>query len=435
MPPPNVIARLREATRPIHAQLEKLSYFQALFRGELAVESYVGHLRALAVLHGTLEQSLSNPREGRVKAVWSENLRRLPKLQADLEFFAPRDVLDIGPAHVAARGLANHVLRRAAEQPLSVLGYLYVLEGSIGGAQVLAPRFRAALGLAGLQGMAYFSWDPPVAAARWQAFGERMNALPFDEAEAQALVEAALEAFAGLQQLFAALHPVNVAQLTREVASLNPEAGDHPIPTDPGELDAALRAGQRCWQEFPYFAWRYGERGWRYTRSDGAWLVTLAAEDQGVVDAQTIWLAGILASRGMPSVLLQRHLELLFEELRGRLPERPGVCYRTLLNAADRLAERRRAAIADADLEAVANRFEHVAGPDWRARLPRTGLLLGCAVADRAQGVAQAVTSLEGWMTDPQRFPPPWIAAVHEALWEAEARVRIRPSPSAAGER
>lgn len=424
MSAPNLMTRLREATREVHDQLETLPYFQALDRGELPIESYVGQLRAMAVLHGVLEHEVPNARDARLNVVWMENLRRFPQIQADLGFFASRAILDIAAAHEAAGVLANHILRRSVEQPVSLLGYLYVLEGSIGGAKVLAPRFSQAFGLDMHRGLAYLTWDHAVAGKRWRDFGERMNATPVNATESEAIIDAAQEAFAGIRQVFAALYPFDAAQLTRKVTSLNPEAGAHPAPEDPGELDAARRAGVRCWREYPYFAWRYGERGWRYTQSDGAWLITLTAHDQPVIDAQVAWLSGVLGSRGMPSVLLQRHLELLYEELVGRMPERGGSGYGKLLAAADHLAEQRRTVMADADLDWISSRFEQAVGPDWRARLMGTGTLLVYAVTDRARGIEQAVVSLEGWLTDPQRFPSHWITAVYEALREAEARMR-----------
>ncbi len=423
----NLMTRLREATREAHGQLETLPYFRALFQGGLPLESYVGHLRSLAVLHGALERELAKAEDPRLKAVWSENLTRFPKLQADLDHLSPKAVLDIAAAADAARTLAGQVLRRSAGAPVSLLGYLYVLEGSVGGAKVLAPRFGQAFGLDQQHGLAYFTWDPATAEARWREFSENMNAAQVDEAEREAITTAAEEAFAGLRQVFAALYPFEGTRLTRDVTSLNPEAGDHPVPADPGEMDAALRAALRCWQEFPYLSWRFGERGWRFTQSDGAWLVTLAAQDQAVVLSQIEWLGGVLASRGLPRLLLQRKLELLYEELRGRVPEVPGPGYGRLLVAADHLADQRRAHICDADLEAMTGRFELAIGPDWRSRLPRTGVLLVCAAADRAFGIEQAVGSLEGWFTDPQRFPPTWIAAVRETLKEAQARTSSHP--------
>jgi len=422
MPELKLMSRLREATREAHGQLETLPYFQTLFQGGLPLESYVNHLRSMAILHGALERALSKAEDPRLKAVWSEQLRRFPRLQADLDHFAPRAVLDIAAAAEAARDLAGQILRRSVDSPVSLLGYLYVLEGSVGGAKVLAPQFGRVFGLDMGHGLAYFTWDPATAEVRWREFGLRMNAAQVDEAEGGAILAAAEEAFAGLRQVFTALYPFESTRLTREVTSLNPEAGDHPVPANPAEMEAALRAALRCWQEFPYLGWRFGERGWRFTQSDGAWLVTLAEQDQAVVHSQIEWLGGVLASRGMPRLLLQRKLELLYEELRGRVPEVTGPGYGHLLAAADRLADQRRACISDADLEALVRRFEQAIGPDWRSRLPRTGALLVCAAADQAFGHEQAVSSLEGWFTDPQRFPASWIAAVQETLRDAQAK-------------
>lgn len=351
-------------------------------------------------------------------------MARFPAIQTDLEYFSASLVLDIPTANDEAEALAANVLRRSMRSPMSLLGYLYVLEGSVSGARELAPVFRQALGADATPDLAYFTWEDAVADERWREFGARMNALDCDDTDAGEIEAAASEAYAGFARLFEALYPFDPALLTRRIASLNPEAGVHAMPSDPAEVDAALRAGSRCWQEYPYFAWRYGERGWRFTLSDGAWLVTLAGHQQHRIDSQVKWLAGVLASRGMPSLLLQRHLELTYEELAGRLTPHPGMDYSRLLVAADVLAQRRRTAIADEDLDVLAAGFDQAVGPDWRVRLPHTGALLACAVADRANGVEAAVSSLEPWFTDPQRFPSQWLAAVQTTLSEAEARIR-----------
>ena len=52
---------------------------------------------------------------------------------------------------------------------------------------------------------------------------------------------------------------------------LNPSAGDVPLPEDQREIDAALRAGPITHRIFPYFDWRYGDRGRKFTESDSAW--------------------------------------------------------------------------------------------------------------------------------------------------------------------
>ncbi|MCP5158496.1 MAG: biliverdin-producing heme oxygenase [Gammaproteobacteria bacterium] len=424
MPVSTLMTRLRKATREAHDQIQDLPWFQALERGELPIESYVGQLRAMAVLHGVLEYEIPGARDVRLNAVWREDMRRFSRIQRDLAFFASRAIFDISAAHEAANVLADHILQRSADLPISLLGYLYVLEGSIQGATVLAPLIGKSLNLNKGHGLSYLSWESTIAKERWRRFGERMNAVSITVEEEDIIIAAALEAFVEIHRLFQALYPFDPAQLTRKAASLNPEAGAHPMPDDPGEVEAALRAGQRCWLEYPYLAWRFGERGRRYTHSDGAWLITLATRDQTVVNAQVEWLGVVLASKGIPRILLQRHLELLYEELVAQMPEQPTADYGKLLAAADHLAEQRRGVICDTDFDAICRQFEQAVGPDWRTRLPGTGGLLVSAVTDQFRGIEQAVLSLESWLTDPQRFPAHWIVAVREALQDTQAQIR-----------
>jgi hypothetical protein len=202
------------------------------------------------------------------------------------------------------------------------------------------------------------------------------------------------------------------------VRSLNPEAGSHPVCDDPEELAAALRAGERTWETFPYYAHRFGDRGRAFTRSDSAWIVTLV-RSPGTVDDQVLWLGRVLASRGMPRWLLQVHLEHLHEELTRAHPDRRGL-YASLQQAAQMLAERRRAQLSDAAFDAVERAFDKRAASAWIPRLPRTGALIAAAVADERDGLERAVPSLASWLADPMRFPKKWVRAVERTIEQAQ---------------
>jgi hypothetical protein len=199
--------------------------------------------------------------------------------------------------------------------------------------------------------------------------------------------------------------------------ALNPEAGLHPVCDDPQELAAALRAGQRTWDTFPYYAERYGDRGRAFTRSDSAWIVTLV-RSPGTVAAQVLWLGSVLASRGMPRWLLEVHLEHLHEELVYALPRKLRV-YASLQRAAEMLAGRRRARMPDVAFQAIERAFDERADPVWIARLPRTGALIAAAVADERDAISRAVPSLASWLSDPTRFPERWVEAVALTIEEA----------------
>lgn len=206
----------------------------------------------------------------------------------------------------------------------------------------------------------------------------------------------------------------------------NADAGDHPLPEDPREIDAVLQATRLCYDAHPYFMARYGARGLAFTNSDGGWLVTLSTTWQSHVHDQVSWLCDLLAARGMPSWLMEMHLLLLHEALRQRLPGE-GLRFAKLRRAATRLRQQRCARMAQADFDAIAERFDTQAGP----ALANAGRLIVAAVCDERGGRDLAVPSLLKWLADPGRFPAPWCAAVAEAL--AQARATPMPAPSRAG--
>jgi hypothetical protein len=92
---------------------------------------------------------------------------------------------------------------------------------------------------------------------------------------------------------------------------LNSEAGDTPAPAEPADLAAVTQAAKVLWRAFPYFAFRYGERGRAFGRSDAGYVVTLADLSDDMRRHQLRWLGELLAARGMPSILLEHQLELL----------------------------------------------------------------------------------------------------------------------------
>jgi heme oxygenase len=413
--------RLRAATRQEHLRLEALPFFRALLAGDLSITSYVGLLRALSVVYEVFEQAMMQAQHPRLVAVWDSSKRKLPLIDRDLAYFHRYDLPQTPVASLRAHLLTQAIRGRAHDDPVSLLGYLYVLAGSTLGGLVLRKHIARTFALPGSDGLAYVSSDEKTTKAHWNALTQRMNSVLIDVAEQDRVIAAAAEAFTGIGHIIEALHPVN-ANPPRELARyLNPAAGSHGITMDARELQAALRAGERSWRQFPYYQWRYGERGRQFTRSDSAWLVTLAAHEQPVVDQQIRWLGRLLAARGMPQWMLELHLELLYEELVAAVPEQHG-SYARLQAAAHGLRDQRRQYLSDQALAEHIAAFDQQVGSDWSARLPKTGGLLAAAVADEQSGITHAVTSIERWITDSSRFPSQWIEAVQMTIHVARVR-------------
>ncbi|MDP8923358.1 MAG: hypothetical protein M3O34_10845 [Chloroflexota bacterium] len=226
-----------------------------------------------------------------------------------------------------------------------------------------------------------------------------------------------------VEELVERIQTMPASGIKSPVDALNPEAGFHRIPNDPREIRAALRAGEWTWRRFPYYEQRYGERGRRFTRSDSAWIVTLAEYPVTVAEKHLRWLGTLLAARGMPRWLLETHLGALYEELVAEVPEKRAA-YASLLHVARAFGDERRRYVDDVTAASLAVEFDRRVGPEWSARLPETGALLAAAVADERAGIERAVPSILEWIADPVRFPPEWVAAVHRTIDEAQARSR-----------
>jgi heme oxygenase len=411
---------LKAATFAAHAGLQTAPYFSALAACQLPLESYVGQLRALAILHSALETALAACPDARVAAVWARDREKFALLQQDLRYFEPRAVADLREATEAALSAAEHLKLLALERPLALLGVVYVLEGSTLGAAVVRPLVARAFLLTGTDGLAYLHAYGDAAPVQWKKFRDGLNALTLTPAEQNEIIAAAVDFFARLERIFRALYPFAPESRTILVTSINPEAGRHAVPADPREVAAAIRAGDQCWERWPYFPQRYGERGLRFARSDAAWKATLCHYEPAQISQQIRWLGRVLAGRGMPTVLLQDQLVALVNELTAVFPERQSV-YEKLLPAAAELLAARRQYLPDDRVAELCAAFDRAVGPAWAARLPGTGTLLACAVADECSGSPLAVTSLQSWLTDATRFPPVWIAAVAATLAVARA--------------
>lgn len=422
--------RLRDATAALHARAEALPFFDALAAGALPRAAYVDFLRALRPIHAALREQLLTCPDPRLRALAAGEPDRLPLLDRDLA--ALTGCAHDAPAELTVavvRGLvAAHALRAAAAtSPAALAGFAYVLRGSALGGRAIAARLAASLGLSADRGLAWLTGDDDATPA-WARFVARLNALdlaPNDDAHA---VAAARRLFDLVHDVLTALHPPHGAGRRELLAELNREAGTHPIARDPAVLEAALRAGERSWAAFPYYGARYGERGRAFTRSDSAWLASLCEVSADHAVREVVWLGSVLASRGMPQWLLERHLRVLHDELTA-LP-RPHAAasdpFANLARAADTLRSLRVAYLGDAALASLAAAFR-ARVPAAEARLvPNAGALVGAAVADERFGLARAVPSLLAWLADPDRFGPAWLAAVKDVLAEARATATKR---------
>jgi len=94
----------------------------------------------------------------------------------------------------------------ARQEPLALLGVLYVLEGSTNGSKFIARKVRPAYELpASGEGSAYLDPYGDLQPARWQEFKAAMDALDLPADEVGPIVMAAQQTFDSIRELGAEL--------------------------------------------------------------------------------------------------------------------------------------------------------------------------------------------------------------------------------------
>ncbi|MFG3205455.1 biliverdin-producing heme oxygenase [Streptomyces sp. NPDC048192] len=191
--PVTASARLRAGTRDRHAALERTGFAAALFAGTLPMTRYAAQLAALRMVLSALETELARAGAPAVAALWAaEDLRKTPLIERDLRHLALRGAAPGRWPAGRAAAFAADIRTTAAEDPASLLGHLYVLEGSTLGALHLHPHLSRAYGLRGADGIAYYTSGDR---ARWARFTARLDeALAAPDAQGRALA-AALRAY------------------------------------------------------------------------------------------------------------------------------------------------------------------------------------------------------------------------------------------------
>jgi hypothetical protein len=294
-----------------------------------------------------------------------------------------------------------------------------VLEGSQNGAIALKPEYARCLNVSDEQ-LSYLGCYNSATAARWNTFLGVLSALSFDDGQRERIAASAVGCFECLKGICATVYPYSSKDLKYNAAAVNFEAGDHAIPQNPIEIDLALRAGKAAWEKFPYLEQRYGARGKRFTNSDSCWLVTLTrAPGQDVATKALDWLRTVLATRGIPTVVLEVHLRTIRQAITLEFPEQIKMRTQFDLFLSNREAERRVYFGAEGQsplIDVFNRRFQACSG----LKVESAAELIVSAWMDERSRVTGSLSALHNWITDVGRFSGDWIANVNELLAELD---------------
>lgn len=196
----DLMKRLRSETMWAHDAMERTSFNVALLGRTLPLDSYISLLACYRVILYALEKALAESKCPAVQAVWTNYFVKVPALTRDLSYFSTAPV----QAPATVRLFVNVIEQVSLADPLLLLGYLYVMEGSTLGGLHLRPHIVATYGLVGDEGTEYFGSGDR---SRWDDFSQRMELAVETENDRLRVVEAANYAYWQIGEILQALSP------------------------------------------------------------------------------------------------------------------------------------------------------------------------------------------------------------------------------------
>ncbi len=392
----SLTAKLKSQTRELHQKAHESKYFQLLFRNELSLESFVTSLRGLAIIHGTLERILESSQNPIIQNINKFYIPKLPLLSNDL-FPYERQLIKSGlTGTIEALQIADDIMLLSQQDEMSLLGYLYILEGSTNGAKYNLPHIKKNFNVE----PDYFICYGDFLEKNWIRFSNAINEI--DEQYHDSIINGAKKSFTSLLSFYENCY--QITELVFHPTIVNYEAGNHNFPDDPFEIEASIATSHTIIASEHYYK-IFGERGIRFAKSDNGWLLSLCEEEQ--MEQQLMWLLNLLAKIGLPTILLEKNLIILHEYIIKLVPNKKQK-YDKLLDMASYIKSLRNKIISEEKFLEQSKRFSQpIAG---------IGKLILCAYIDEKNGFSKAVEAIMKKLESSNYFSKEWFEEVHQIL-------------------
>jgi len=412
------LKKLKTQTNEIHHKAHTLGYFKTMMGGEVSIKSYLTQLHTLAIVLSTLEREIQKLHFSYPELLVDGYLSKLPFLVEDIHYISSKtdDKVLVEVIHIALE-LANSIMLTSAKDPLLLLGYLYTLEGSLQGGEVLKSFVQKQFDLDNNKGVSYFNCYGAESKKIWNAFKESFEKIIVKNNKEDAIIAISLETFEYLIRIYSIIDKVDDSKLAFHSAALNPEAGELQITQDKTLIEIAKKSNEICWYQFPYFEYRFKERGYRFGLSSNAWSLTLLNMEYSLALSQALWLTKVLAGRGMPSLLLQKQYLIIDAEL---TKNKEITNNQNFAKIAEHIHQQREDILSDELADSLAKKFESSSNKECNRKLRNCGSLIVCSVIDEKLGYTNAIESLKSFLCDTNIFTSEWIEDVENFYTELE---------------
>ena len=208
---PGIMERLRTETRPQHDKAEESGFGVAVMSKTLPRSAYCIHIAAHRAILEAIETAHAVNESPRIQAVWHEGLKKVPLLDNDLRALGCDSEVMPAMTCEAVDRFCGMVERRAAEEPESLPGVLYVLEGSTMGGSIMKMKLAESLGLSEGNGLDYYSVYGNEVRKHFMDFKERMGRAYDGSCYEDMIVEAGRETFDLIGNVFRSI-PLELEQ-------------------------------------------------------------------------------------------------------------------------------------------------------------------------------------------------------------------------------
>lgn len=202
----SLIQAMRAAISNDHIAIEKTPFSIAMMSGGLTRKEYANGLAQLWHIHNGIETVA--PVCQALQSFFNSEMIRTAAIDRDLRYFgfevASFSVLD------RTSHLMDLLTSYALDNPLSILGALYVMEGSRMGSLVIAKPLARTLGLVdGKNGIEYHVEGAASTPMRVRTLKEKIENAGFDEIASNSVIRGAVEFMSLLNRLYQDL-PVGI---------------------------------------------------------------------------------------------------------------------------------------------------------------------------------------------------------------------------------
>ncbi|MBL8885573.1 MAG: biliverdin-producing heme oxygenase [Phycisphaerales bacterium] len=189
---------LKTQTQNAHTAAERHEFQGRVMRGMLGTAGYAAQMGQYYLAHKALIEALTKASANPHVAALIRPYHSYPQVfEADLKHFG------IDPASVRPLPATQRIVAEMnAADPLTLLGFTYVAEGSTNGGKYIGQALRRALNAPGGEGLSSLDPHGEAQRERWHAFRGSLDQIALDDAGRQSLTAAADRYFAYVIELF-----------------------------------------------------------------------------------------------------------------------------------------------------------------------------------------------------------------------------------------